>query len=366
MSQESPNKNDNNKSEEVDLLIFFNLIGSAFGKVYSFFEKIAMTIYKLIISILLHFFKFAKWYAIVIFLSFILGYVLDNYKQKYYGANMFIETNFNSTRQVYENMRNLSQLASIDRDYKEIARQLKITEEQASHIKNFYIVPDIDKNTQMEMYVEYRSTLDSVSALKSSFKDYLNGLNNYSFTSHKLAVLSTDKDIYKSLKSNFITFLRKNPYLDSLKQINYSNIKAQIADLNSQINKLDSLKNSYLSIRIKESNKSASSNRSNGTNFFMGNSQPNELLVDESEITSLLFTLKQEKTALENELRLKQNIVDVVSDFPPSGYDMSKWTDYNKITFPIISFMIVFIIFMIIGLNSFLKKQSVNLSKNEK
>ncbi|WP_054852290.1 hypothetical protein [Olleya sp. ITB9] len=358
MSQESPNKNDNNKSEEVDLLVFFNLIGSAFGKVYSFFEKIVMTIYKLIIAILKHLFASAKWYALGLILSFSLGCLIDSYKENYYGANMFIETNFNSTRQVYENIRNLKQLASIDHDSKEIARQLKITEEQASHIKNFYIVPDIDKNTQMEMYIEYRSTLDSVSKLKSTFKDYLKGLNNYSFTAHKLAVLSTDKNIYKNLKNNFIAFLRKNPYLDSLKNINIINIKAKITDLKSQINKLDSLNNSYLSIRIKESDKSVNSKGSNGTNFYMGNSQPNELLVDESKITSLLFSLKQEKTELENELNLNQNIIDVVSDFPPSGYDVSKWTDYKKYTLPILTLIFIFIVIMLLNLNRFLKQHN--------
>ncbi|SFI61515.1 hypothetical protein [Olleya namhaensis] len=357
MSQELP-KNNDNKSEEVDLLVFFNLIGNAFGKVYSFFERIFKTIYKLIIALLLHLFKSAKWYAIGIIVSFAIGYGLDSLKEKNYGANMFINTNFNSTRQVYENMRNLNQLAAIDHDSKEIARQLKISEEEASKIKNFYIEPDIDQNTQMEMYVAYRSGLDSVSRVESTFKDYLEGLNSYSFKSHKIGVLATDKNVYKSLKNNFVSFLRKNPYLDSLKQINSVNINAKIKDITGQIQKLDSLKNSYLAIRIKESDKSVSDNGGSGTNFYMGNSQPNELLVDESNLTTLLFNLTQQKTNLENNLDLNRNIIDVVSDFPPSGYDVSQWTDYFKFTFPIIAFILIFLVIMFINLSRFLKSQS--------
>lgn len=358
MSQELPKKNNDNKSDEIDLLVIFNLIGSAFGKVYSFFERIAKTIYKLIIALLLHLFKSAKCYAIGVVVSFAIGYAMDKNTEKQYGANMFINTNFSSTRQVYENMRNLNQLAAIDHDSKEIARQLKISEEDASQIKNFYITPDIDQNTQLKMYLEYKSSLDSVSRSMSTFKDYLNGLNNYSFKSHKIGVLSTDKNVYKNLKSNFISFLNKNPYLDSLKQINLTNIKSQIKDISAQIQTLDSLKSNYLSIRIRESEKSISNDRSNGTNFYMGNSQPNELLVDESGITALLFSLSQKRTKLQNEFVLNKNIIDVVSDFPPSGYDVSVWTDYKKYTFPIVAFLLIFITIMLLHLKRFLESQN--------
>ncbi|WP_289043755.1 hypothetical protein [uncultured Olleya sp.] len=358
MSQELPNKNDNNKSEEVDLLVFFNLIGSAFGKVYSFFEKIAMTIYKLIIAILKHLFNSAKWYALGLVLSFTLGYLIDSYKEKSYGANMFVNTNFNSSRQVYENIKNLSQLATKDEDYKEIAAQLQISEEDASTIKGFFIEPDIDQNTQLKLYVEYKSGLDSASMAESTFKDYIKGLNNYSFDTHKIGVLSTNKNVFKHLKTNFVDFLRENPYLDSLKQTNLLNIKERINDINDQMVILDSLKNSYLAIRFKESEKSVETPGGNGTNLYLGNSQPNELLVDESKITSLLYNLSKEKTDLEKEYLLNQNVIDVISDFPASGYDMSVWTDYKKIMLPIATFILIFITIMIMSLNRFLKRES--------
>lgn len=358
MSQELPKKNNDNKSEEVDLLVFFNLIGNALGKVYSFFESIAIVIYKLIIAILQHLFKSAKWYAIGLVLSFVLGYVLDKKTEKKYGANMYINTNFNSTRQVYENIRNLSQLAAIDKDSKEIARQLKISEEDASHIKGFFIEPDIDPNIQMQMYLGYKEGLDSLALTQSTYKSYVDDLSKYNFKSHKIGVLATDKNVYNSLKTNFITFLRKNPYLDSLKQINLVNIKGRIKDISSQIKVLDSLKNSYLAIRVKESDKSVSNTGGNGTNLYMGNAQPNALLVDESKITTLLYDLSIEKTELENQFVLNQNIIDVVSDFPRSGYNISEWTDYKKYTFPIAAFILIFIVIMIVNLNRFLKRQN--------
>jgi hypothetical protein len=356
MSQELP-KNNDNKSEEVDLLVFFNLIGNAFGKVYSFFEGIFKTIYKLIIALLLHLFKSAKWYAIGLVLSFILGYAIDYYADKEYGANMFINTNFNSNRQVYENIRNLNQLAEIDEDFTEISSQLKISVEDAEKIKGFFIEPDIDENTKLTMYVNYKDGLDSISLAESSYKDYVNGLNNYNFNSHKIGVLSTDKNVFKKLKNNFVNFLRRNPYLDSLKQINLVNIKGKIKDIDKQINILDSLKNSYLDIRIRESNKSVENLGGAGTNLYMGDAQPNELLVDESKITELLYSLARQKTTLENQFDLNQNIIDVVSDFPPSGYDVSQWTDYKKYILPILTFVLTFFMIMIINLNRFLKKQ---------
>lgn len=356
MSQELP-KNNNNKSEEVDLLVFFNLIGNAFSKVYSFFERIVLTVYRVVISILQHLFDNAKWYAIGLVLSFVLGYVLDNSKDKVYGANMFINTNFNSSRQVYENIKNLNQQAAIDKDYKSIASQLKITEEEASQINGFFIEPDLDENTQVEMYIKYKSELDSVARAQSTFNDYVEGLNNYSFNNHKIGVSSKNKNIYKVLKNNFVNSIRQNPYLDTLKLANLNNIKARIKDINRQVSVLDSLKNSYLAIRIKESNKSVGNTGGNGTNLYMGDSQPNELLIDESQITAQLYALAQQKTALEKEFLLNQNVINVVSDFPASGYDMSKWTDYKKFTFPIITFIIIFITIILIKLKRFLNTQ---------
>ena len=77
-----------------------------------------------------------------------------------------------------------------------------------------------------------------------------------------------------------------------------------------------------------------------------------KLLVDESNITALLFNLTQQKTNLENELDVNRNIIDVVSDFPPSGYDVSVWTDYKKFTFPIAALVLIFVTIMLLNLKT--------------
>ena len=90
----------------------------------------------------------------------VIGFIMDKNSDKLYaGANMFIETNFNSARQVYENIKQFQQLAYKDKDSIELAKRLHISPEEASKLKGFYIEPDVDENTIAEKYSEFYSKI---------------------------------------------------------------------------------------------------------------------------------------------------------------------------------------------------------------
>ncbi len=68
---------------------------------------------------------------------------------------MFIETNFSSTRQVYENIYQFHQMANKDKDTLELAKRLNISPGEASKLNGFYIEPDIDENNLAKMYSNF-------------------------------------------------------------------------------------------------------------------------------------------------------------------------------------------------------------------
>lgn len=265
MSKELPQPQ---QSEEVDLGQLFKLIGNAFDRFFKFIANIFTVIYKFIISILIHFYKRLLWYVGAVVLGLVLGFVIDSYSKKSYGANMYIETNFNSARQVYENVRQFHQLAKIDKDSVELAKKLSISPGLASNLKGFYIEPDKDENEIAEMYSRFYERLDSISRLDMTYDRYRESLTPYNFKVHKIGVTATDKHIFKKIEKAFVEEISSNEYLNQLLETRLKILAKKDQTLQKQIQQTDSLAKEYLKIRINESQKEPVAN--SGTNLYLG------------------------------------------------------------------------------------------------
>ena len=145
------------QNEEVDLGQLFKMIGNAFQKLFDFITLIFKSVFKVLILIIAHFYKRAKWYAIAGVLGLALGYYLENSAEKEYAANLFLETNFNSSRQVYEVIKEFYQLAAVDEDTLELSKRLNLTTLEASKLKGFYIEADRDETVLLKDCLLYTS-----------------------------------------------------------------------------------------------------------------------------------------------------------------------------------------------------------------
>lgn len=356
MSNELPQNN--NKSEEVDLIVFFNLIGNTFQKLFNWIGSIFNRIFRILILILAHFYKRALWYGVAILIGFMTGFFMDRTSEKLYGANMFIITNYNSGYQVYENISNLNELAGVDKDTKELERIFSLTEEEAMSLKGFYIEPDIDPSERIQMFSDFREGLDSIAKASAKYDDFISNINRFSYKTHRIGVASIDKRIYKKLNNNLPEILSKNPYLEKQKMVGQENYKREENTLREQQKTIDSLVNVYLKIRNDQSNKPA--NPGSGTNnLYLGNAQDNKLLVNESKLIQQNLILEEQRREVIKKRATEENIVSVISNFPSSGYDIGEWYDSKKRIFPIIASGLLLLVFLFIGLGKFLKKQKV-------
>ncbi len=344
------------ESEEVDLGQIFKLIGSAFDRFFRFIGSIFIGIYDLVIALLIHFYKRMIWYALGLVIGLISGFIIDVKLDHLYGANVFIETNFNSARQVYENIKQFQQLAAKDKDILQLAKILGINKEEASKLKGFYIEPDIDENYIVELYSEFYVSLDSTSRSTTNYENYKKSLTAYNFKVHQIGVASTDKYIFKKIQNKFIEQIMGNDYLKELADVSRQNLEKQDATLLLQIEKTDSLASEYLKIRINESTKQPISG--SGTNLYLGNAETNKLLVDESAVIQQRLILEDERREVNSKLVKEKNIINIISGFPESGYDITKWYEKMKYLLPIVLFSITLIIFTIIGLGKYLDKKS--------
>lgn len=348
-------------SEEVDLGQLFKLIGNAFQKLIDFITSIFKGIYHVILVLLIHVFKRIKWYAVAGFLGLAIGYALDKTSEKVYGANSVIETNFGSEHQIYENLKYLNQLAFVNNDSIELARKLNISIKDAASIKDIYMEPYIDENDLIKMFADFRKDLDSVSRENYKYEDYIESINFFSFKRHQIEVVSTDRFVFQKLNENLINVLVDNTYLDELKNVEIINFESEKKTIDTQKREIDSLAIEYLKIRKNESNKEPTSG--SGTNLYMGNAQQNQLLVDESKLLAKKVELEAKKRQINVDLVKNERVVNVISEFPDAGYDISEWTDKLVVRLPILFFIITFFGFILFGLGKYLSEQDKKLNQ---
>lgn len=342
------------QSEEIDLGQLFKAIGNLFDRLYKFIVNIFKEGFNFLISILIHFYRRKFWYAGAVLSGLIIGYFIDKNSDKLYGANLFIETNFNSTRQVYENIYQFNQLA-IDKDSVELANRLNITIKEASKLKGFYVKPDLDENKTAKMYSDFYLQLDSISRLEMSYKRYKESLTPFNFKIHQIGVAATDRVVYKKIEKQFIDQISRNTYLNKLLASSKEILEKKDQVLKQQIRITDSLVDQYLNIRIKESNKAAAPN--SGTNLYMGNAESTNLIVDESEIIKQRLSYENQRRKIDSILVTKNTIINVIANFPESGYDISKWYHNKKYLLPLLLFSVLLLTFSVIGLGTYLEQK---------
>jgi len=353
MSKELPQPQ---PSEEVDLGQLFKLIGNAFDRLFKFIASIFIGIFKVLLMLLIHFYKRMIWYAGAIIIGVVVGFIIDKNSEKLYGANMFIETNFNSARQVYENLKQFHQLANVDKDSLELAKRLNISVSEAAKLKGFYIEPDLDENKMAEMYSGFYLRLDSLSRLNMTYEMYKKSLTSYNFNIHRIGVAATDRTVYKKIEKAFVQQISDNPYLNELVEVNKINLDRKDEALLKQVQKTDSLVNEYLKIRINESNKEPIAGA--GTNLYMGDAESSNLIVDESKIIEKRLELEAQRRQVNKDKVEQKSIINVLAGFPDSGYDIREWTDKMKFVLPIVCVTLTLLVFLFLGLGNYLKEQS--------
>lgn len=345
-------------SEEVDLGQLFKLVGKMFDRFFRFISKIFQAVFGVVLVILIHFRKRFFWYVGAAILGLISGYILDETADKEYGANMFIETNFRSSRQVYENIKDLQQLAFVDKDTIELAKRLHITPSEAASLNGFYIQPDLDENNSIEMYSKYYAKLDSVSRIEINYEKYKKSLTPYNFNMHLIGVTSKDKFIYKKIEKAFVDYLAHNAYLTDVVQVNTENLNRENQSLLLQIQKTDSLAQAYLKIRVEESKKKPIPGA--GTNLYLGGetSQSANLIVDESKVIEKRLEFEAKRRAVYKNLVDQKNVINMLSGFPNSGYDIRTWKDRNIIILPMALIALLLLVFLGIYFRNYVDKQT--------
>ncbi len=346
MSENTPKKE---TTQEMDLAQLFQMIGNAFLFLFSLIGKILKVLYGALLSTLIilrrHFLKL----VLVLLIGFVVGYIWDSNKQTMYGAVMTVEPNFDSSRQLYNNIEYYNTLTK-SRDSITLSEVFGVTPKEAASLTGFYIKPNDNETNRIVRYSRVFKELDSVSQRELSFERFNQSIDNTEYDLHLIGVNSSNSTIFRKIQQPIVESIRSNKYFQQQRDIALKNLNRSDSLINISLRETDSLKNIYLDLKKAE----VSKDNPSGTSIVMAQKQENNV-----ELSLLERKLALKDQLNENELLRIENseIIKVITDFPDVGYVETGFFTQFKFILPSAGILLLLIALGLLKLNEFLIKK---------
>ena len=345
MSENSKDKNsftNGDKSEEIDLIVFFNLIGNFFSRVFGFFKSILQSILSVIVFLLRALIDNFKIISIVLVLSVIVGYGLEKMRPETYESSMFVKPYFDSKYQLVNNIEYFNALLS-NEEYDTFSKIFNIDQEDAKKILSFEInIGPESENDKIKEYDEYLKSLDSVRAQEISYDDFIEHRDIFSSNFFEINVESQKKDIFKKLEFGLNSSF-ENTYSEKKMKKRDSLIYIQKQNILASIESVDSLQKVYIRV-LEEESKSKSQKIGIGEGFSI---EPAESKTREFELLNKELDLRKQLRILDEQKVEEDVFFDTVSGFQEIGSKYKSIYNRYSIMFPILAFIVLCLIFII-------------------
>jgi hypothetical protein len=329
------------KSDEIDLVVFFNLIGNFFSRIFEFFKSIFKSILSFFVFILKALIDNLKIISIVLVLSAIVGYGLEKAKPNVYESSMFVKPYFDSKYQLVKNIEYFNALLS-NKEYGTFSEIFDVTEEEAKQVLEFEIgVGPESENDKIKDYDEYLRSLDSIRAQEISYDDFIENRNIFSSNFFEITVESRKKDIFKKLEEGLNSSF-ENTYSEKKMKKRDSLIYIQKENILTSIRSVDSLQKVYIRVLEQEA-KSNSKKIGIGEGFSI---EPAESNTKEFELLNKELALRRELRVLDEQKIEEDVFFDTVSGFQEIGKISKSLYQRFSITLPILSFFVLCFLFM--------------------
>lgn len=353
MSKDLPEKP---KSDDIDIIEIFNLIGRAIKSFFDFIIKIFQEFFSILILFALFIKRNAILLSLAVILGFVIGVVSDFYQKSYYTSTMVVEPNFNTSTQLIEYIKLCSQLTRSG-DTVALSQIFEISQSEASKIKAITIEAKNNNNVRLKLFNDFVKTADSTTLKNVTYEEFEDNLAISDHEQFFIAMDAKEKSVFKKVEKNILN-IPLSPFIMSMRETALQNLTAQANNLEKSLEKIDSLRIDYKKIMLDEEqklNKPAGA----GTTFYMGT----ENLRTTNEL--VLFDIERQYNRALEEIALekaqKQNYINVISGFQDIGIRMKK---QNKFLFALIALGLAFLFLVLRELNTFLINQERKL-KNE-
>jgi len=341
----------NNNEEEVDLGSLFVIIGKGFKNFFNFIGSIFKGAFHFLISILLFFKKHFIKLAIAILVGGIVGLYLESSKEKIYRSDLLVQPNFNSTKQLYNNINYYNDLVE-QRNFSLLASIFKIDTARSSSLRKFEISPIIKKIDVINSYDRFVSTSDSLTVDSFNFDNFNDSFVDYDYYTHEIQVEATINDVFLGLDEVIIASVVNNNYFNRIKKLKNEQFQRTDSLLRVNLIEVDSLRNVYMSVMIEDAK-----NSSTGTSIDLGGSQKT---TKEIELFDTDQTINNNLIKISEDIAQKSEVINVISNFQNIGYEVKDISRNYMFVGVLLSFFITLIIILLIDLNKFLSTYKKN------
>jgi len=333
----------NDKSEEIDLVLFFNLIGNALNRILAKFTSASKSLYSIFIAIAKAIFLNIKLITTVFIAALVIGTVLDVYKAKVYYAEMYVKPYFESKYELVNSIAYYNSLIKLG-DKKELSNQFNITEEEANSIVEFKIeVGPESKNDQIKEYNNFIKDLDSAKASKYEFKDFIKNRNLFSTSVYLIKVRSNKYDIFKKLEKA-IDLALQNKFSEASKKEKETVLNIESKKLQEALFEVRTLKKKYLDILDIEAKKTTiSSGLESAFSLKVDKTETKEDVLLEREMDIL-----NKLSSINKELAINNTLYDKISSFKEKGLIENIWHKKFKIILPLLSLVLLCLFYLLL------------------
>jgi hypothetical protein len=299
-----------NNEEEVDLGSLFVIIGRGFSNLFNFIKGIFTGIFRRIISILIFLKNNIIKIGIAAFIGGVLGIFLEVKKVDSYKAELLLEPNFKSTRQLYNNVNYYNDLVK-QKDTASLAETFKLDKSTAASLKNFVIEPIVEGNDIINSYNEFVSSVDTTTIKNYTFTEFKTSFTEYDYRLHKVTVTSTLNNVFDKLDDVIISSVVNNNYYNRIKTITNNSLNRTDSLYRQNLIQVDSLRNVYMKVMIEESKKQTS-----GTSIDLGGQKSKTKEID---LFATNRKINQDLEGIAIKKSTKYDVINVISDFQPIG-----------------------------------------------
>ncbi|MDT7831129.1 hypothetical protein RQM59_01990 [Flavobacteriaceae bacterium S356] len=299
-----------NSEEEVDLGSLFQVIGKGFSRFLNFVVSIFKGIFHFLIIVLLFFRK----HAIIIIISGVVlgavGYFLDSSKTIIYESKMLVKPNFNSTKQLYSNIKFYNDLVGQE-EYELLTGTFNISDEEARSLRGFSIKPIKNENDIVSGYNELLASVDTISLRNYKITEFKEAFTNHDYKVHEIKVRSTQNKIFTKFDAAILSSIINNEYFKKLKESENTNLDRSYNLYQKNLKDADTLRKVYMKALLDEAKKPTQ-----GTSIDMGSrgNQNNEI-----QLFSISRNLNSNLSKINEDKAHKTEIVNVISSFQKIG-----------------------------------------------
>ncbi|WP_299248713.1 hypothetical protein [uncultured Lacinutrix sp.] len=343
--KENNNQESKSSNEEVDLVVFFNLIGKALNNVFTFITFILKSVFSVLIYTIKTFVNSWKIILGVILICFAIGYALERTKPVLYQSEMLVKPYFDSKFQLVNNISFFNALIA-NKNYEELSKIFNSENTPnvvVEDIKGFKIEPGPEtENDRVLQYQSFVRELDSFGRQQVDYDRFIENRSIYSGSIFLITAKSNKKDIFKNL-SYGINSAFTNEYSTSKKRKDTLLYKIQRNNIENSLKQVGELQEIYISALQDQAK-----NPIQPVQF-------GELLMTKDNKTDTKeYALLDKELALRDQLRrldekkiTEDVFVDVITSFQPVGHQKVELLNRYSIVFPFLGFILLCLFYVV-------------------